>query len=255
MPVDLVPLPALQDNYIWCLASAGQALVVDPGDSEVVEHWLDARGLEPAGILVTHHHRDHVAGLDRLRERFRPPVFGPDEDIAGIDHLVQDGDVLEPGPFGPLQVLAVPGHTRGHVAYYLPGEGLLFCGDTLFSAGCGRLLGGSAAQLHASLERLATLPDDTRVCCAHEYTLANLRFAAAIEPGNAARKAREAEVLALRQEQRPSLPVRLGREKAYNPFLRCREPAVVERTRLLSGQAVVPGEETFAALRRLKDHF
>lgn len=255
MPIELVPLPALQDNYIWCLAREGQALVVDPGDAGVVEDWLAERHLQLAVILVTHRHADHIGGLARLRARFQPVVYGPEEGISGIDFVARDGEVLQPGPFGPVQVLAVPGHTEGHVAYYLPAESLLFCGDTLFSAGCGRLLGGTAPQLHASLERLSSLPDTTLICCAHEYTLANLRFAAAIEPANPACRQREQEVLELRRRHQPSLPVSLGREKTYNPFLRCREAAVVARASELSGLPLSPGAETFTALRRLKDHF
>lgn len=253
--MDLHPLPAFTDNYLWTLATDGQALVVDPGDAAVVEAWLAANGLRLAVILVTHHHPDHTGGLAALRQRHAVRVFGPDEGIAGIDHLVCDDERLDLGPFGEARVLAVPGHTLGHVAYHLPAAELLFCGDTLFSAGCGRLFEGSPAQLHQSLGRLAALPDGTRVCCTHEYTQANLRFAAAVEAGNPALATRQTEVEALRRQGLPSLPVRLDAERRYNPFLRCQVPAVVAAASAHAGRQVAPGEDCLAVLRAWKDVF
>ncbi|HEX4870042.1 MAG TPA: hydroxyacylglutathione hydrolase [Moraxellaceae bacterium] len=250
-----VALPAFRDNYIWALARDGRALVVDPGDPAVVEAWLAAQGLALAVVLVTHHHPDHTGGLDTLRERHRPRVIGPDEDIAGLDEVVRGGESLDLGPFGTAQVLAVPGHTRGHVAYHLDADALLFCGDTLFSAGCGRLFEGSPADLHASLQRLAALPPDTLVCCAHEYTEANLRFAAAVDGDNPALQARAREVADLRARGLPTLPVRLGDEARYNPFLRCEATAVVAAARRQAGRDLAPGLPVLATLRAWKDHF
>lgn len=253
--MDLHALPAFTDNYLWTLADDGQALVVDPGDAAVVESWLATSGLRLTHILVTHHHPDHTGGLAALRQRHGVRVVGPDEGIAGIDHLVHDGERLDLGRFGTARVLAVPGHTLGHVAYHLPGARLLFCGDTLFSAGCGRLFEGTPPQLYHSLARLAALPDDTLVCCTHEYTLANLRFAAAVEADNPARITRQTEVERLRQEGQPSLPVRLDEERRYNPFLRCQVPAVVAAASAHAGRTVAPGEDCLAVLRAWKDVF
>lgn len=255
MPCSLHPLPALADNYIWTLVAGDEALVVDPGDAAVVERWLADHGLRLRTVLVTHHHADHVAGLLPLKDSHAPVIHGPDEGIAGVDRVLRGGETLSLGPFGEGQVLAVPGHTRGHIAYYLPSLDVLFCGDTLFSAGCGRLFEGTAAELHASLAALAALPDRTRVCCTHEYTLANLRFAAAVEPGNADREARERAVRRLRNAGQPSLPVTLGEERTYNPFLRCHEPAVVAAASRQAGETLAPGLPVLAALRRWKDRF
>lgn len=255
MPLNPVALPAFSDNYIWVLARAGRALVVDPGDAAVVEAWLAREGLVLETILVTHRHPDHVGGLPALRERFHPRILGPAEDIACIGELLHGGEHLDLGVFGRAEVLAVPGHTRGHIAYHFAGDALLFCGDTLFSAGCGRLFDGTIGQLHASLQVIAALPDSTRICCAHEYTQANLRFAAAVEPDNTARQARDREVSLLRAAGQPSLPVTLGKERAYNPFLRSTESTVIARTSAHEGRLLAAGLETLTALRAWKDGF
>lgn len=249
------PLPAFHDNYIWCLAQDGHALVVDPGDPAMVQAWLQENQLMLDVILVTHHHPDHTAGLPALLAAHQPRIYGPDEDIKDVQHILKGGETLDLGAFGQAEVLATPGHTRAHISYYLPSSRLLFCGDTLFSAGCGRLFEGTATQLYHSLQTLAALPDDTQVCCTHEYTTANLRFAAAAEPGNPAREARAAEVQALREQNRPSLPVSLGREKTYNPFLRCEEPGVLQALAAETGAAVAPGIPALTALRAWKDRF
>lgn len=255
MPLQPVALPAFLDNYLWALSHDGQALVVDPGDAAVVEAWLTAHGLRLTTILITHHHPDHTAGLATLKARHRPRVYGPDEAIDGLDQVLQGGESLALAPFGTARVLAVPGHTRGHIAYHFPGHDLLFCGDTLFSAGCGRLFEGTPPQLYQSLQALAALPDATRICCAHEYTLANLRFAAAVEPANPDLAARAQEAQALRERGLPTLPVRLAAERRYNPFLRCSEPAVVAAASREAGRPLPPGPEVLAALRAWKDHF
>lgn len=253
--MDLHPLPAFADNYLWTLTADGQALVVDPGDAAVVEAWLAASGLRLTHILVTHHHPDHTGGIAALRQHHGARVLGPDEGIAGIDHIVHDGEQPDLGAFGQARVLAVPGHTLGHVAYHLPDARLLFCGDTLFSAGCGRLFEGTPTQLYHSLARLAALPDDTLVCCTHEYTLANLRFAAEVEADNLDRVARQTEVETRRRQGLPSLPVRLDAERRYNPFLRCQVPAVVAAASAHAGRIVAPGEDCLRVLRAWKDVF
>lgn len=251
----IIPLPAFRDNYLWLLRRGDDAAVVDPGDAAVVEDYLAQHGLELRAILLTHHHADHVGGVAELVARRDIPVYGPA--AAGIPETnrpVAEGDEVILDQLGiRFRVLEVPGHTATHVAYLAPG--ILFPGDTLFSAGCGRLLGGTAAQLHASLGRLAALPGETAVYCTHEYTLANLAFAHAAEPVNRERDAREAECRALRDAERPTLPSTIERERRINPFLRTTEPAVVEAVAAHTGKRPTTSEECFAALRAWKDVF
>lgn len=255
MPLHPVALPAFHDNYIWAVACAGRALVVDPGDADVVEAWLARGQLQLDHILLTHHHLDHTGGVAALKAARPARVFGPAEGIAGVDTVTGGGEHLDLPPFGRIEVIAVPGHTLGHIAFYLPESGLLFCGDSLFSAGCGRLFEGSPAQLYGSLQALASLPDDTLVCCAHEYTLANLRFAAAVEPDNPDLARREVEARERRARGLPTLPVRLGDERRYNPFLRSEVATVVARATAEAGRPLSPGLQTLAALRAWKDGF
>lgn len=218
-------IPAFKDNYIWLLTRGQRAAVVDPGDATPVLARLEAEGLTLESILITHHHADHQGGVTALVERWQPTVYAPAvESITGCNHALSGGELIN--VLGQaVEVLAVPGHTSGHLAYLAPGA--LFCGDTLFGAGCGRLFEGTAAQMSASLDRLAALPGETRVYCAHEYTEMNLRFALAVEPDNPALRRRVAEVTARRSAGLPSVPSTLAEEKATNPFLRCAEPAVV----------------------------
>lgn len=247
-------LPAFDDNYIWVLRdAAGDAVVVDPGDATPVLQAMDA-GLRPKAVLITHHHGDHIGGVAALRERLPDlRIHAPDDArIPSPDPRVGDDDVLEIGAWR-FRVLAVPGHTRSHVAFV--GEGLLFCGDTLFSLGCGRLMEGTPAQMLASLDRLAALPATTRVCCTHEYTLANAAFAQTVDPGNAALAHHVARARAARAEGRPSLPSRLGVERAANPFLRSDTPAVRDAIAARLGHMPEDRLETFAELRRWKDGF
>jgi hydroxyacylglutathione hydrolase len=255
--MDLVALPAFSDNVVWMLHDGRQALVVDPGDAAPVHAALDEHGLDLAGILVTHHHADHVGGLLALAARCRGPILGPaDEPMPLSVRPVVDGD--RPRLMGlDWQVLRVPGHTSGHLAFFAepPGQSpLLFCGDTLFSAGCGRLFEGTPAQMHGSLQRLAALPDATRVCCAHEYTLSNLRFAAAVEPANADVREHLDHCTALRARGALTLPAELGRERRINPFLRCTEPTVIAAARLQGAPADDP-VNVFATLRTWKNGF
>ncbi len=221
---EVVPLPAFKDNYIWTLRRGRHAAVVDPGDAAPVKAYLAREGLALAAILATHHHPDHTGGIAELAAD-GVAVFGPQgEPIPALTRPVCGGDALSIPELGAsFSVLDIPGHTRAHVAYY--GAGALFCGDTLFACGCGRLFEGTAEQMFASLAKLAALPDETRVYCGHEYTLANIQFARTVEPGNAALAEREQSARRLRAAGRPTLPSTLGEERATNPFLRCAEPA------------------------------
>jgi hydroxyacylglutathione hydrolase len=255
-----VAIPAFQDNYIWMLIdeTSGRVAVVDPGDPVPVIRWLGRRPeYALSHLLLTHHHRDHTGGVLALKAATECKVFGPAaEDIAGTDRQLEDGDMVE--LFGKhLQVIAVPGHTRGHIAYFCddPDDPWLLSGDTLFAGGCGRLFEGTAEQMHASLQRLAALPDQTRVLCAHEYTQANLRFALAVEPDNRDIQVRLEVVNDLRAAGRMTLPSSIGLEKLTNPFLRCSEPAVVALASARAGRQLEPGEETFAVVRQWKDSF
>lgn len=251
--LNVLAIPALSDNYIWLLADpAGRAVLVDPGDATPALQVLARDRLQLVAILLTHHHPDHIAGVADLTTAFpAAQVIAPvDERIAGVDHRVSDGDrIAIPGMALHFDVLSVPGHTLSHVAYH--GDGLLFSGDTLFSAGCGRLFEGTPAQMLASLDRLAALPASTRVCCGHEYTAANLAFARNIEPDNVALEMRSAEVQAMRAAGQPSLPSTLTSELACNPFLRIDQPAVIAA---LDG-AGQSRSERFGELRRRKDQF
>ena len=255
----LTPLPAFADNYIWLLQHQQQLLVVDPGDGQAVLQWLAREpGLQLDTILVTHHHADHSAGLPDLVQATGARVIGPALEKLPVPHTpVADGDSVAWGPLH-WQVIDVPGHTAGHVAYWAEPEGqapLLFCGDTLFSGGCGRLLEGTPAQMLTSLDRLAALPANTRVCCAHEYTLSNLRFARSVEPRNDALAAYEQACQVLREQGQPTLPSSVGQELAINPFLRSRAPAVRAAVLRHCGTAPRDDAEAFARLREWKNGF
>lgn len=256
----LVPLPAFADNYIWMLHDGSHAIVVDPGDAQPVFDALARHKLQLAAILVTHHHADHTGGVGALHAATGAPVWGPAHERIPEPYtpLVQ-GDVAEALGLR-FEVIDVPGHTAGHIAYFLPAAPsqapLLFCGDTLFSGGCGRLFEGTPAQMLASLDALAALPGDTRVCCAHEYTLSNLRFALAVEPANADLTHYNARCESLRAQGQPTLPSQLATERLINPFLRSREATVLRAVRAHAELAADAADaDVFAALRQWKNDF
>jgi hydroxyacylglutathione hydrolase len=254
----LIPLPAFQDNYLWLLHDGKRALVVDPGDAGPVRAALDEGGLQLDAILVTHHHPDHVGGVDALRDATGARVFGPArERIPEPLQRLSEGDAIEVLGLR-FEVLDVPGHTAGHIAYYaadFEGAPLLFCGDTLFSGGCGRLFEGTPAQMHDSLGKLAALPGNTRVCCTHEYTLGNLKFATAVEPGNSQLKHYRQQCEERRSRGEPTLPSTIALERQVNPFLRTRIPAVAQAAHAHGGADESDEVAVFAALRPWKNEF
>ena len=251
----IVPIRAFRDNYIWCMRRGSAAAVVDPGDAQPVLDYLSQQNLHLTAILTTHHHADHVGGNTGLLEKYNVPVFGPArEKIPGVTQTLSEGDTVNVPGFGStFRVLDVPGHTAGHIAYH--GEGVLFCGDTLFSCGCGRLFEGTAEQMYSSLLKFAALPDDTLAYCAHEYTLANLRFARAVEPDNGAIAEREAAARTALAAGSPSIPSTIGSERAANPFLRADVPVVAAAASRYAGRILSRPIEVFAALRKWKDGF
>lgn len=253
--LEVFPVPAFEDNYIWVIRRGRFAAVVDPGDGAPALDYLRRESLTPVAILNTHHHGDHVGGNGEILADHPVPVHGPaGESIATVSHRLREGDAVTLSELDlRLSVLDIPGHTAGHVAYY--GANLLFCGDTLFACGCGRLFEGTAEQMHRSLMKLSALPDDTRIYCGHEYTLANLRFAKAVEPDNLRLQAREIAEQEKRSRQQPTLPSTIGLERATNPFLRCHLPEVARAAEKHAGRALADPVRVFAALRSWKNTF
>jgi hydroxyacylglutathione hydrolase len=255
----LIPLPAFQDNYLWLLHDGQRALVVDPGDAGPVQAHLAAHGLQLTAILVTHHHPDHIGGVDALREATGAAVFGPARERIPQPYVhLSEGDEVDALGLR-FHVFDVPGHTAGHIAYYcsnVDGAPLVFCGDTLFSGGCGRLFEGTPPQMLASLDKLAALPGNTRVCCTHEYTLGNLKFATAVEPGNTQLIHYRQQCEDRRSRGEPTLPSTIALEASINPFLRTRQPAVAQAARS-HDPAADPADPVavFATLRQWKNEF
>ena len=251
--LQISPIPAFSDNYIWLIHSPNSrdVLVVDPGDAMPVEAALQQYNL--VGILVTHHHHDHTGGIAALTHSRDIPVLGPPS-IRGINHPLKDGDTIELCEC-QFQIMATPGHTLDHIAYFTntPETPALFCGDTLFAGGCGRLFEGSAWQMYQSLSRLATLPPQTQIYCAHEYTQANLRFAQAVEPNNGQLQERIAKVAKRRNHNQPTIPSSLAEELATNPFLRTDQPSVIKAAQQL-GNTATPAE-ILGIIRVWKDNF
>lgn len=280
----LIPIPAFDDNYLWLLHDGKRALVVDPGDAGPVQRTLEQHALQLESILVTHHHADHTGGVDALREATGAQVWGPATERIPRPYTPLNGGDTARALGLDFQVIDVPGHTSGHIAYYLaptlsasrdalPPEGahpawggpapdglavngkpLLFCGDTLFSGGCGRLFEGTPAQMLASLDKLAALPGNTVVCCTHEYTLSNLRFAMAVEPGNTDLAAYQAQCIHLRQQSQPTLPTSIAQELLVNPFLRTRQATIMAAARHFDASAH-DDSAVFAAIRQWKNQF
>jgi hydroxyacylglutathione hydrolase len=262
--LSVLTVPAFKDNYLWLIHDGVHAAAVDPGDGQPILDALRANGLTLTAILLTHHHADHIGGVPQLLAEYDVPVYGPRNDgIDAVTHPLGEGDRIQvPGLALELSVLDVPGHTRGHIAYVRDEGGLpagphwLFCGDTLFGAGCGRLFEGTPEQMAASLAKLAALPDDTLVYCAHEYTLSNLRFAQAVEPGNVALQMRLEADSKARGTNLPTVPSTISAEKATNPFLRVTEPGIIDS--LVAAGRLQPGATpvaAFAALREWKNVF
>lgn len=256
-PLNVLAVPAFEDNYLWLIHDGNHAAVVDPGDAAPVLKALEQHQLTLSAILLTHHHRDHTGGVADLLQRFAVPVFGPrNESITAVKQLLSEGDSVTIPELGlHLAVLDVPGHTRGHIAYVAHEQGWLFCGDTLFAGGCGRLFEGTPAQMVNSLEKLAALPDETQVYCAHEYTLSNLRFALEVEPRNPALIKRMQDEQTKRQRGMATVPSSIGLEKATNPFLRYREPAIVKHLMAAGKLDRDTPLAAFAALREWKNNY
>ncbi len=260
--VQITPIPAFTDNYIWAVHDNTSCFVVDPGDACPVLQFLREKGLSLRGLLITHHHYDHTGGILPLSQQYSAlSIYGPYNDaISGITHRVKQGDAV-PVLGKTFHVMDTPGHTLDHIAYFANGgentddKPILFCGDTLFSGGCGRLFEGTPQQMQASLDQLATLPDDTQICCAHEYTEANLAFARSVEPDNQALKARVNDVVSLRQQHRPTLPSTLLTEKQSNPFMRSRVKTVVHHAQKHSDNPLSSPSAVLRTIRQLKDSF
>jgi hydroxyacylglutathione hydrolase len=253
-------IPAFDDNYFWLLqpnAEIPKAYVIDPGSAEPVLKILESKKLNLEGILITHHHRDHIGGALSLSQLYKAPIYGPKSTkIPEVSHPLYDGDLIQLEHI-QLQIMALPGHTLDHIGYYFAQAttAILFCGDTLFAGGCGRLFDGTAATLFQSLQLISKLPDQTLIYCAHEYTETNLRFAVHIEPNNSRLVARQIETAKFRNAGLPSIPSRLDLEKQTNPFLRCHLPQVRHSVERLSNQTLITELEVFTQLRLLKDQY
>jgi hydroxyacylglutathione hydrolase len=256
--INIEPISAFNDNYIWLLHDASVAWVVDPGDASVVVDAIERIGKPLGGILLTHHHFDHTGGVGELVNRYQPKVFGPaNPAINDVNTRLKQGDSVDVMGV-QFDILEVPGHTLDHIAYYAPNyqpEPLLFCGDTLFAGGCGRIFEGTAPMMFASLQQLAALPALTRVFCAHEYTLANLAFAAAVEPSAAAIRDRISRDQGRRKQGLPTVPSQLGEELQTNPFLRCSQSSVTAAATRRAGRPLPDDEAVFAEIRAWKNDF
>ena len=256
---EIVPLRAFNDNYIWTIRDAHHAIVVDPGDAQPVIDYLTAEKLDLLAIVITHHHNDHIGGVKALIQNRKIPVYGPhDPRVPDATQRLKEGESITLPHFGiKLTVLEVPAHTNSHIAYYgtHQGHSMLFCGDTLFAAGCGRLFEGTPAQMHDAMAKFMRLPDDTRVYCAHEYTVANIRFARAADSANSTLADWEARAKAMRKVDAPTVPTTIALERATNPFMRCNEQAVIASASQHAGKPFNDPVSVLGALREWKNNF
>ncbi len=253
--IQISPIPAFQDNYIWVIHNQLFAAVVDPGDATPALEYLASKKLQLIAILITHHHADHVGGITDMISQFNVPVYGPKhETIPAMTHPLQEGGTVHLKQLSMrLNVFDIPGHTAGHIAYY--DRNALFCGDTLFSSGCGRIMEGTPQQMYQSLQKLVNLPDQTKVYCTHEYTLNNLKFSRIVEPNNTALEKFEENSKKLRTQKIPTLPSSIGQEKSINPFLRCDQPQVRQQVSTHTNSTLAGPLQVFTALREWKDNF
>jgi hydroxyacylglutathione hydrolase len=248
-------IDAFTDNYIWAIVQNKECIIVDPGDAKPVIQFLNKKKLKLKAILITHHHHDHTAGVKALMDKYHPEIYGPKmKEITKFTQELKEGDTVDFPEFNlKFDVIEIPGHTLDQIAYYC--APYLFSGDTLFSAGCGRIFEGTPEQMLNSLNRLKSLPDDTQIYCAHEYTLSNLNFATLIEPSNQAIKKHMKHCRQLRDKKEPTLPTLMKDEKLINPFLRCDRDSVKQRAEYYLNKALGTEEEVFTAIRKWKNHF
>lgn len=253
--MDIIPIKALSDNYIWCLVNRDNhsCVIVDPGEVDPVLALLNTQKLRLTGILITHHHWDHTAGIEGILAQFDVPVYGPaGEPVAGMTHPLKGGEPIFLTEINlTLNILDIPGHTLGHIAYF--NSNFVFSGDTLFTGGCGKIFEGTAQQMYASLMKLSALNENTLVYCGHEYTTANLNFAALVEPNNPNIQERQQAVAQLRKQNLSTVPATLATEKLTNPFLRCDQPSVIQAAEKYSGQKLSHPEDVLAAVRQWKN--
>ncbi|MFV9474556.1 hydroxyacylglutathione hydrolase [Advenella sp. RU8] len=260
MTSKILPISAFNDNYIWIIVQGNNAVVIDPGQSEPVLKVLQAKNLNLQAILVTHHHADHVGGIAGLREHTHAKVYGPATEIIPFcDIPLQEGDTVAIDGFSWfLSVLEVPGHTLGHIAYfgYLnPDEPVLFCGDTLFATGCGRIFEGTSTQMNQSIDKFRKLPQNTLIFCAHEYTLGNIEWALAVEGDNPDLQQWSQEARLIRGQQKPTVPTTVGHELKTNPFMRVDQASVINAAQAKAGRSLSAPDEVFAVLRDWKNSF
>ena len=255
--INIQYIPIFKDNYIWLIVNnqEGKVIAIDPGDAKPLLQFLKTHQLKLEAVLITHHHFDHTNGIEALKNAFDINIYGPkNEDIRGLTHAVDESDKLLFSCLNtPFTILNIPGHTLHHIAYLLPN--MIFCGDTLFSAGCGRIFEGTAEQMYHSLQTIAALPDPTNVYCTHEYTLQNLKFAELVEPNNANIQTALTRAIKAHEAKVPTLPTQIREEKKINPFLRCHQEAIKKSVEDHTGLKLDSELDVFKYLREWKNLF